>query len=156
MALTKCNECGKEFSDKAPACPNCACPTIIKTDKGVTSTDIQYGKNIGVGIKESMKGLNTTASPKKRTTCISLIVIPLLGFLVAFSIGIATNNDIIASIGIICGLSLGFYQFYVGKVKIGIIYAITFGGLLIGALIDLFKLCATKTFRDANGFPLIY
>lgn len=27
MALIKCTECGKEFSDKAPACPNCACPT---------------------------------------------------------------------------------------------------------------------------------
>lgn len=26
MALIKCSECGKEFSDKASACPNCACP----------------------------------------------------------------------------------------------------------------------------------
>lgn len=26
MALIKCPECGKEFSDKAIACPNCACP----------------------------------------------------------------------------------------------------------------------------------
>ncbi len=26
MALIKCIECGKEFSDKAKACPNCACP----------------------------------------------------------------------------------------------------------------------------------
>ena len=32
MALIKCTECGKEFSDKAPACPNCGCPTseIVK------------------------------------------------------------------------------------------------------------------------------
>ncbi len=27
MALIKCVECGKEFSDKANACPNCGCPT---------------------------------------------------------------------------------------------------------------------------------
>ena len=27
MALIKCTECGKEFSDKAAACPNCGCPT---------------------------------------------------------------------------------------------------------------------------------
>lgn len=27
MALIVCSECGKEFSDKAPACPNCGCPT---------------------------------------------------------------------------------------------------------------------------------
>lgn len=27
MALIKCSECGKEFSDRASACPNCGCPT---------------------------------------------------------------------------------------------------------------------------------
>lgn len=27
MSLILCTECGKEFSDKAPACPNCGCPT---------------------------------------------------------------------------------------------------------------------------------
>lgn len=27
MALIKCPECGKKFSDKAPTCPNCGCPT---------------------------------------------------------------------------------------------------------------------------------
>lgn len=26
MSLIQCPECGKEFSDKAPACPNCGCP----------------------------------------------------------------------------------------------------------------------------------
>lgn len=30
MALIKCSECGKEFSDKAGACPNCACPVEVK------------------------------------------------------------------------------------------------------------------------------
>lgn len=39
MALIKCPECGKEFSDKAQACPNCGCPiseivyTAIPNDK---------------------------------------------------------------------------------------------------------------------------
>lgn len=27
MGLIKCIDCGKEFSDRAPACPNCGCPT---------------------------------------------------------------------------------------------------------------------------------
>ncbi len=27
MSLIICTECGKEFSDKAPTCPNCGCPT---------------------------------------------------------------------------------------------------------------------------------
>ncbi len=26
MALMKCQECGKEISDKAEACPHCGCP----------------------------------------------------------------------------------------------------------------------------------
>lgn len=28
--LIRCNECGKEFSDKATACPNCGCPITYK------------------------------------------------------------------------------------------------------------------------------
>lgn len=35
MALIKCEDCGKEFSDKASACPNCGCP-ITKETKKVT------------------------------------------------------------------------------------------------------------------------
>lgn len=34
MALIKCSECGKEFSDKTQACPNSACPVEhIKEEK---------------------------------------------------------------------------------------------------------------------------
>lgn len=29
MALIKCSECGKEFSDKARCCPNCGAPVVI-------------------------------------------------------------------------------------------------------------------------------
>tara|TARA_Y100001968_G_scaffold287198_1_gene288438 strand:- start:1962 stop:2228 length:267 start_codon:yes stop_codon:yes gene_type:complete len=29
MALIKCNECGKEISDKATTCPNCGSPTVF-------------------------------------------------------------------------------------------------------------------------------
>lgn len=29
MALIKCKECGKEFSDRAEACPQCGNPNII-------------------------------------------------------------------------------------------------------------------------------
>lgn len=32
MALIKCPECGKELSDKAASCPNCAYPIAQKTD----------------------------------------------------------------------------------------------------------------------------
>lgn len=39
MALIICNECGKEFSDKAAACPNCGCPTNnYKTNQIIVNT----------------------------------------------------------------------------------------------------------------------
>ncbi len=33
MALIKCSECGKEFSEYAKACPNCGCPADITLRK---------------------------------------------------------------------------------------------------------------------------
>lgn len=146
MALRKCPECGKEFSDQAVACPNCGYQPNIKS----------YGAKLGKGIKEGLKGLNTVASPKKRKTCISLILIPLILFVVLFSLGVALDNNSVASAGIVFGLCLGIYQFYVGKFKMGIIYTITFCGFLVGSIIDLLKLLFTKTFKDSNGFPLLY
>lgn len=32
MAMITCNECGKEYSDKAEKCPNCACPNELYID----------------------------------------------------------------------------------------------------------------------------
>ena len=32
MALVKCNECGKEMSDKAKICPKCGCPNYENVD----------------------------------------------------------------------------------------------------------------------------
>lgn len=146
MALIKCPECGKDISDKAKSCPNC----------GYEINTVRYGEEIGTGIKTSIKGLNTTASPKKREICIKLIIIPLILFLVFFSFGILIKSDGIASIGIVFGLCLGMYQFYIGKFKKGLIYTITMGGIVIGCLIDLFQLVVTHTLKDSNGFPIIY
>lgn len=56
MALIKCPECGKEYSDTAASCPHC----------GYTTNTQKYGKELGAGIKEGLKGLNTVCSPKKK------------------------------------------------------------------------------------------
>lgn len=51
MALIKCNECGKEISDKASSCPNCGCPItaekedVIKNLDETTNTDKNSKKN---------------------------------------------------------------------------------------------------------------
>lgn len=116
----------------------------------------QYGAEIGAGIKHGIQGLNTACSPKKRKTAILLILIPLILFLVFFAIGMSTGNDRVSGVGVFFGLCLGMYQFYVGKFKKGLIFTITLGGLVIGCVIDLLKLVISKTFKDANGFPLIY
>lgn len=123
------------------------------------SQTTEYGKELGTGIKEGLKGLNTIASPKKRKTCINLILVPLIIFLMGIIAIIKTNGNSenpIVVIGILSGFGLGFYQFYIGKFKKGLIYTITFGGIVIGVLIDLLKLTVTKTLRDSNGFPIIY
>lgn len=35
MALIKCEECGKEVSDKAPSCIHCGCPIVSTSKQGV-------------------------------------------------------------------------------------------------------------------------
>ena len=52
----------------------------------------KYGAELGKGIKESLQGLNTNASPKKRRTAMLLIIIPLVLFLTLFAIGISKDN----------------------------------------------------------------
>ena len=115
-----------------------------------------YGAELGVGLKQGLQGLNTVCSPKKRKTAIFLILIPLLMAAVFFPIGLNTNNETVQYIGVLGFLLLGLHQFYVGKIKAGLLYTVTAGLFVIGAVINLFKLAVTKTFRDANGFPLIY
>ena len=35
MAMINCAECGKEFSDRANACPNCGCPIEYQAEKSI-------------------------------------------------------------------------------------------------------------------------
>ncbi len=117
--------------------------------------NIDYGRELGAGIKEEMKGLNTMASPKKKRICLILSFMPFAAVIIGIIGGLA-QNDTIIGITLIPILLSGACQFYVGKFKKGMIYTFTIGFFLIGALIDIFKLIVTGTFRDANGFPVIY
>lgn len=42
MALIKCPECGKEVSDRAPACPNCGTLLKMKLKNTNTNCIIQF------------------------------------------------------------------------------------------------------------------
>lgn len=43
MALIKCEECGKEVSDKAKACPNCGCPIASLNPAGTVNIKVCNG-----------------------------------------------------------------------------------------------------------------
>lgn len=45
MALIICPECGKEYSDRASACPNCACPTHRTDKEGAPISDSSYSES---------------------------------------------------------------------------------------------------------------
>ena len=86
MALIKCSECGKEFSDKANACPNCACPTdkmIKSANKKTKSKDyneLTSAEKASLRICMRQEGANST----------SAIVLLALGgacFLIGFFVG---------------------------------------------------------------------
>lgn len=50
MSLVICSECGKEFSDKAAACPNCGCPTqeISIMSNNINSFDDVFNANVAL------------------------------------------------------------------------------------------------------------
>ena len=98
MALIKCSECGKEFSDQAEACPSCACPVsknmgeVVRKDyvspNPIAMTGfflslisvilpIFYGSIAGSGIGFSIIGLLITFMKNKRGKILSIIGIAL-------------------------------------------------------------------------------
>lgn len=163
MALIKCTECGKEVSDKAVACPNCGAPITSKQDSNaqpiikitpVGNSSVNAAV-VGRGIKEGIKGLNTNCSPKSKEICVVLILIPLISLPIGI-IGGLLQNDAIIGVSLPIILLSGMCNFYVGKFKKGLLYTFTIGLLYIGLLIDLFQLKITGTFKDSNGFPIIY
>ena len=46
MALIKCIECGKEFSDKASACIHCGCPIEYQNEKKSTKQEKKEKENV--------------------------------------------------------------------------------------------------------------
>jgi len=74
MALIKCRECGKEFSDKVSACPNCACPIEINHDKEKLTKDNNIKSEEMNKEKEDKK---QKQSKFKNIVIIALVIIAL-------------------------------------------------------------------------------
>ena len=62
MALIICPECGKKFSDKAPACPECGCPTeYILNCENLDDTDpVQAEQQGPITIRENDNTMRRT------------------------------------------------------------------------------------------------
>lgn len=83
MALLKCPECNKEFSEYATACPNCGCPIDIVNQRLHRETDIPNAKNrtVDMGRVNSSLSSDTESSfgcvPEKNTVDGKNVGIPL-------------------------------------------------------------------------------
>ena len=68
MALIRCTECGKSFSDKADCCPNCGCPTrlVLKETKAETAKKKKSGLQPAIPLLEEVK---KAAKKKEEQAC---------------------------------------------------------------------------------------
>lgn len=95
MALIKCSECGKEFSDKADACPNCGNPNAKKETESVNVT---------------VKKENGTWSVGKLVIGIISIVLFVIVFMQSCAVGlgntITDSGETSGTGGIFCAVAM--------------------------------------------------
>lgn len=138
-----CEKCGSEIPDGQKFCPNCGTPLVNANPYEEVLERVPTTEN-----------LSTKISSKNWTVCLILLAVPLVWFLLFSIVGYFTNNAFIANLGAFGGLFLGVHQFYVGKIKMGILFTLTVGGFVVGAILFLIELTVTKTFKDVNGFTV--
>ena len=89
MSLIKCPECGKEFSDKAAACPNCGCPAevVLSEIQKQQTFKPQCNTNIPDEIKSKVRDGNSLLRTLLITTALSIVIA-----LVAYSLTASTSE----------------------------------------------------------------
>lgn len=68
MALINCPECGKQFSNKAVACPNCGYPSELINNDRVSNIDIKQDEEVDESIETEMifKNIPTSLKPMNK------------------------------------------------------------------------------------------
>lgn len=141
MALIKCPDCGKEFSDQAVACPNCGRPNRTKFCKfcgSVIDQDCVVCPKCGKQIEQLNSSasapsnivINNNASSSASASASNVYAAPV-------QTGRAKNKwvSLLLCIFTVCG-----HKFYEGKIGIGILYLLTGGLFGIGWIIDIISL----------------
>ena len=104
MALIKCNECGKEISDKATTCINCGCPVEEKNKCAECGKDINTNDKIcnGCGCpienkNNDKKELQQKFKSKKTFLIVGSVILTLIFFIVILSFLFNNKLDITGS-----------------------------------------------------------
>lgn len=89
MALIKCSECGKEFSDKASACPNCACPIDEAKKENTKENRKQKVKNYSelTNIEKSSIRLYMKSKGESSNSAIILISLGFVFIIIGLFVG---------------------------------------------------------------------
>ena len=113
MALIKCQECGREISDKASSCPGCGAP-IEKQDKEIENTKV-------INSSTQNQNLQQNAEKKKES------ILGIIGLIISFIVCI----PIFPAVGLImCVVAITDKSKKTTCAKIGIVLSILF--LIIG------------------------
>lgn len=94
MALIKCPECGKEISDKAPACPHCGCPVDLM-EKPIQGTASEKVVSPLEDKEQPLQPNSPTATSRHDSSGRLIAVLMVVGFLVivlAAGIGVYSKN----------------------------------------------------------------
>lgn len=106
MALIKCSECGKEYSNLAQACPNCGCPTQNDTNNKTTAKSPLYHDS-NVEIDETAY---TITKKYKKLPLIPRRITALGLFVLALLIGVMIAANFIAFADANLKNLIGFYS----------------------------------------------
>lgn len=117
MALIICDECGKEYSDRADACPNCGNPNTkketvnveIKKEKGTWSTGklvigiLSIVLFVFIAMQSCAVGLGNAVLDSKDSSGTSGLFCSIM-LLVAGIVGVATRNSSKSGGSIACAI----------------------------------------------------
>ncbi len=86
MPLIPCPECGKEISDKAPACPQCGAPTIAGKKADKKASVAKRANTQGMGclmiILSIALGLTVIGAPLASLIFVVGLIVLLIGLVV--------------------------------------------------------------------------